>query len=1477
MPIQINSPGWKIRRVGGTRAAASAAAVDLPGLRPDFLTAESRVAEEVVLEPAPATRGLAPAAAGGLDISYDLGPGETAVLAIRHPSGALTFHLPIQSTSRGMRGPSQVRFQVTVTVRRPATRGLVGTAIKAIIIKVAKVAADHAVSLLLPRLAEAVEKGVWKKHGLKEGWLKLSKDTLAAGSLPSSRPVSPGRSLLFVHGTFSNAASAYKDLAGSNFFDRVKDAYGDRIFAFDHFSISRTPEQNARALLEGLPEQTTTFDVVAHSRGGLVLRNLVERGRVFGDLSRRFKIGRAVLVASPNDGTPLATPRRWDETVGWIANLLEMFPDNPFTTGAEFVANGLVWLANHAAGDLPGLHAMDADGDLIAAIQRPPGPPPDAYSALVANYHPTDKVLERLLDIGIDQFFGSANDLVVPSEGGWRIDHSSGTYIPAARIGCFGAGGNLPQDSVTHVSFFSHAETVDFLVNAVLGRPQPLNGVDPRKNLPDRRLLRGAMTEAAVSRPEGKAAAAAATAATVPEAASGPSPATGEVLRITVTNGDLTFEPEALLLGHYHALRLTGTEKVMDNLIGGSMKHSLDMGVYPVAIGSQQIFINTRPNLERGSFMPRPKAVIVVGLGEEGKLRSGDLMQTVRQAVIVWAQRLTENKKHAPPFFELAATLLGSGGTGVGAGDAARLIAQGVYEANALLQNEHGRDRKWPRVSHLRFIELYLDRATEAWRALRMQEAATPGRYAIADSVMPGTGPLQRPPDSGYRGAEFDFITVEAKEDKDGTPSISYTLDTRRARSEVRAQRAQSRLLSELVSTASNDQNRDQQIGRTLFNLLIPVELEAYLAGSGEMQIELDPQTAKIPWELLDTKGESDTDAPWAIRVKLLRKLRIKEFRERVADADADASALVIGEPECPKEYPRLYGARREALAVCGCLTGTAALDKAMVTALISDDPSQAGASARTVINALFEKPWRIVHIAGHGMPGGNGKPGGVVLSNGTFLSPDEIRTMRTVPELVFVNCCHLGSADADQLLNTRYDRAEFASGVAGALIAIGVRCVVAAGWAVDDDAASVFAEEFYGSLLRGNRFIVAVGEARAAARERSPQVNTWAAYQCYGDPDWIFRRKASDPNQFTAPTADDFSGVASAISLKLALERIVVRTKFQGANVVEQLNNLTQLEKMFGPKWGRSGAVAELFGEAFVEVGAVETGMQWYGRAVAASDGRASMKAAEQLANVRGRLAWEIVDKAQRHLEEMKTRAKVRGQTAKARAAARHARVDAERSLRRAVERADGLIDDSLALLTKLIAVEQTMERASLIGSAYKRRALVNGAAGRRARIQRDLRQMKASYQYAQDVGAKSGASDLYYPAANRLAADVALNAGARRWRGMDREAAKIVRQSLHAASIKDPDFWSVVGGTEMDQYEAMAKRQLASARRQLEKTYEDLHKRVTATRMWASVYDTACLVLPNYATRVTGREKAAANELLAQLRKFAHPEENQ
>jgi hypothetical protein len=833
---------------------------------------------------------------------------------------------------------------------------------------------------------------------------------------------------------------------------------------------------------------------------------------------------------------------------------------------------------------------------------------------------------------------------------------------------------------------------------------------------------------------------------------------------------------------------------------------------------------------------------------------------------------LAENK-NVSPSFQLAATLIGSGGTGVSAGEAARLVAQGVSDANELL-NDGPDDSRWPRVSELRLIELYLDRATEAWRSLRLQEKATPGRYEIADAVKIGDGALQRPADSGYRGADYDFIAVETKKEQGREPLISYTLDTKRARSEVRAQRTQSRLLTELVTTASNDQNRDQQISRTLFDLLIPIELEAYLIGSGEMQIELDPENAGIPWELLDTNNDDATDQrPWAIRVKLLRKLRIQEFRDHVSDTDADASALVIGEPECPKDYPRLYGARREAVAVQTNLAGPNGLDPDKITALISADPSTVGADARTVVNALFEQPWRIVHIAGHGAPPEENKAGGVVLSNGTFLGPDEIRKMRTVPELVFVNCCYLASGDAAQLLRPNYDRAGFASGVAGALIEIGVRCVIAAGWAVDDDAATIFAETFYGSLLRGNRFIDAVAEARQEAYTQRPQVNTWGAYQCYGDPDWIFRRKASDPNSLTAPRPEDYSGIASATGLRLALERIIVGAKFQGKKPEEQRDNLQILEKLYGDKWGKNGAVAELFGIAFIEVGAVEKGVQWYERAVTAENGTASMKAAEQLANVRGRLGWEMVDKAQRYRDEMRQRADAAPDKRDARSATNRALAEAERKLRESVRAGTTLVRESLELLKKLQAMKNTPERESLVGSAYKRQALIDAAAGRPRQVERDLRQMKASYERATNIGRDNGASDLYYPESNCLVADVALNAGRGGWRGFNTDLLKSVKQSLNAKKGHDANFWTVVGAIELRQYEALAAKKLNAERAPIERAYQDLHKRVTGTRMWGSVYDTAFLVLHAYAGRASGREQEAANALLELLRKFAHP----
>lgn len=504
--------GWTLVRrpavAGGRRRGAAAAAVPESDIPPAFLQSAAVRIDDVYdatpSQAASARRGAPP----DLVVELDLEPGEASVLAVRHPSGALTFHPSSERVARTTRRGAAVNAAATqamavfrVPVRRAGIaaegggrRGLITKALKIVVLKVAKIAVDKVVRLALPVLAEQWEKRTWKNKGLAEGWFHVAPAGNAGLTLMPGTPPPGERSLLLLHGTFSNANGAFGKLTATDFFDRIRTRYADRIYAFNHFSISRTPEENAQMLLAGLPASEHTLDVITHSRGGLVLRNLVERRASFGAAASRFRVGHAVLVASPNDGTPLATPNRWEQTLGWFANLMEVFPDNPFTTGAEWISESLVWLASHVANDLPGLRAMDGASELVAELQSPPGPPANAYSALVSNFHPDAPLWQRALDVGVDEFFGSANDLVVPSEGGWRTEKDGAAHVPAGRIGCFGPGGNFASagdGAIHHLNFFGRSETAQFLATALAGEPQTLPQLNPDRPPPDRRFTRG--------------------------------------------------------------------------------------------------------------------------------------------------------------------------------------------------------------------------------------------------------------------------------------------------------------------------------------------------------------------------------------------------------------------------------------------------------------------------------------------------------------------------------------------------------------------------------------------------------------------------------------------------------------------------------------------------------------------------------------------------------------------------------------------------------------------------------------------------------------------------------------------------------------------------------------------------------------------------------------------------------------------------
>jgi hypothetical protein len=249
------------------------------------------------------------------------------------------------------------------------------------------------------------------------------------------------------------------------------------------------------------------------------------------------------------------------------------------------------------------------------------------------------------------------------------------------------------------------------------------------------------------------------------------------------------------------------------------------------------------------------------------------------------------------------------------------------------------------------------------------------------------------------------------------------------------------------------------------------------------------------------------------------------------------------------------------------------------------------------------------VQNAGHGALGEPGSPSGVVLSNGTFLGPDEIRNMRTVPELVFVNCCHLASFRSDRALR-EFDPAGFAAGLADQLIEIGVRCVVAAGWPIEDGPAKEFCTAFYEQLVAGATFIQAVGAAREAAWAARPAGKTWAAYQCYGDPDWRLRKDGADAQRPTTPLADEYAAIASPLGLTLALEALATGSKWEKRPAEGQLARIGHLEGRWGARLGSIGAVAEAFGVAYAEAKSLGKAVEWYQRAVQAGDGTASLKA---------------------------------------------------------------------------------------------------------------------------------------------------------------------------------------------------------------------------------------------------------------------------
>ena len=259
--------------------------------------------------------------------------------------------------------------------------------------------------------------------------------------------LSAGRSLLMIHGTISRTQTAFGALAPATV-QALHDRYQGRVFSFDHFTLSEDPKQNVEWFFNHVPDGTKLeVDVICHSRGGLVARELAERESEFSLGSRQLTVRRIVFVAAPNAGTILADADYMSDFLNTYTNLLNFLPDNGVSETFEALVTVAKQLSVGALRGLDGLQSMKPGGGFLKALNTGPRDGKH-YFALSANFEPRDPgwkawTANRLLD----KIFKADNDLVVPTLGVY--DQNGSGFFPILDRQVFGK-----DDGIAHTTFF---------------------------------------------------------------------------------------------------------------------------------------------------------------------------------------------------------------------------------------------------------------------------------------------------------------------------------------------------------------------------------------------------------------------------------------------------------------------------------------------------------------------------------------------------------------------------------------------------------------------------------------------------------------------------------------------------------------------------------------------------------------------------------------------------------------------------------------------------------------------------------------------------------------------------------------------------------------------------------------------------------------------------------------------------------------
>lgn len=422
-------------------------------------------------------RGVGSVGVGEVELQVPVRANETSLVLYRDEAGVISLHYAQRALADAQhvasRASTSERFRIPLRSGRAAAtdggRGLVGSVFgKVLRVVIVKLLHDQVGAAAFRHVQhwERTHRGFEGFHGGSAAQLMAQVPT----PITDFDAVQRHPALLFLHGTTSSTAGAFSRLADSALLARLYAAYEGNVMGFNHPTMSASVAHNVRAFFDALAPAAGhyTFDIVCHSRGGLLARALT-------DLSDRFiaaatgsewhrppgvslDVRRIVFVATPNAGTPLAIPDNISGFVERLVNVVNFLPDSVLTVAAGALMSIAASIAEVGLPHLPGLADQAPGSDLLQAL-RPSLQAVDGYRAFEAAFKPQGGLVDALGNAALDHLFDrDPNDLVVPTDG---VSTTPFFRLSRNRVFRFAA-----DDAVHHTNFFGHpamAEIEGFL------------------------------------------------------------------------------------------------------------------------------------------------------------------------------------------------------------------------------------------------------------------------------------------------------------------------------------------------------------------------------------------------------------------------------------------------------------------------------------------------------------------------------------------------------------------------------------------------------------------------------------------------------------------------------------------------------------------------------------------------------------------------------------------------------------------------------------------------------------------------------------------------------------------------------------------------------------------------------------------------------------------------------------------------------